>query len=237
MAGTITLFAALTAATGAELDADLTLVSNQAPIPVTVSGTNTLTLTQVGSGTTVYAVTAYVQGMQFVGEFAGTNTGAMTAQLGSLSALAIYKDTPAGPVAMTGNECVTNNAFSLVYDSALNSGAGGFHAYTATGEIGATINPTAIKLGSGTSFSTYLSTLASVTFTVAAANSAQAVTISLTGAVPNNNVMIGPPTNHPNGLALTGYVSASGSVVLAALNGTGASIASIAGSYRVSVFQ
>ena len=105
-----TLFAALTNATGAELDADFAALGALTTITCTIAGSNTLTLVP---GTLTPTVAAYSQGQAYSGIVAATNTGAATAQIGTLPALAIYKDTQSGPVALTGNEMVAGNFVAL----------------------------------------------------------------------------------------------------------------------------
>jgi hypothetical protein len=128
------LFANVSSATGANLDADFAALGNLCVLPCTVAGTNTLTLTLNANTPTLSAYSNY---MVFVGISSAANTSAVTAQVGALSALPVYKDTIAGPAALTGGEFVANNSFLLTYDSVLNSGSGGFHMSTA---------PTAIVL-------------------------------------------------------------------------------------------
>jgi hypothetical protein len=235
MSNTITLFATLTNPTLPELDADLTIVSNQAHVPCTVSGSDALTFTQIPN--LAYTVAAYQQNLQLAAVASSTNGGATTGQLGALAILPIYKDGSAGPVPLTGGEIVSGNAFTLVYDVNLNSGTGGWHLYSSTADKGLPINPGTLQLGSGSVMDHYFTTLASVTIPVVAGNSAQGVTILLGGAVPGDAVLIGPPTVHPTSLDLMALVSASGSIVLVALNPTAASQASIAAAYRVSVLK
>ena len=127
-----TTFAALTSATGAELDANFGALTNLVNISCSVSGTNTLALTNTNVAATI---AAYQQNMELVGIAAATNTGSTTAALGSLAALNVYVDTPAGPVALAGGEIVQNCGFVLIYDAALNTGAGGFHLQTGGGAL------------------------------------------------------------------------------------------------------
>ena len=119
-----TLFATLNAATGAELDANFAALGALTPIPCTVAGTNTLVLTPAANTPSLAVYSNY--GV-FIGIAAATNTGAVTAAIGSLPPLPVYKDTTAGPVALAGGEIVIENAVWVMYDSALNSGTGGFH--------------------------------------------------------------------------------------------------------------
>src|ERR1035437_374938 len=115
------------------LDNNIATLSAAAPISCAVSGTNALTLTQNAAGLVPSSVlTAYTQNQLFNGIASATNTGATTATIGVVGALNVYKDTAAGPVALTGGEIVIGCAFSLRYDSALNTGAGGFHLISST---------------------------------------------------------------------------------------------------------
>src|SRR5438105_15338186 len=136
-------FAALTQATGQNLDDDFAALGKLTPIPCTVSGTNVLALT---ANTDTPAVTAYANYMPFSGVVTSSNTGAVTAAVGSLATLNVYKDSIAGPVALSGGELVAGNAFTLVYDLALNSGAGGCHAITTTDTRASTSNHSTLNL-------------------------------------------------------------------------------------------
>src|SRR5271166_217416 len=127
-----TTFANLTTATLPQLDGNFNILSGLTSIPCTVAGTNTLTLTNIaGAG----AISAYANYQRFTGIAANTNSGAVTANFAGLGAFNVYKDTPAGPVALTGNEIVQNNAFTLIYDQALNGAVGGFHLQTGGSEL------------------------------------------------------------------------------------------------------
>ena len=117
-------FANLTTAQLSYLDSNFAALGALTPIPCAVSGTNAIIL---APQTNTPTVTAYADYGAFSGAVASTNTGAVTAQVSSLTALPVYKDTGAGPVALAGGELVAGNVFYLVYDAALNSGAGGFH--------------------------------------------------------------------------------------------------------------
>lgn len=130
-------FAAVTSATGQNLDDDFTAVGNMGTFPCTVSGSNAITMTPTAGITP--SVAALANYMRFSGVVAITNTTGITIQIGSLGALNGYKDSASGPVALTGNELLAGNAFTAVYDSALNSGAGGFHIVFGTAFAGGTI--------------------------------------------------------------------------------------------------
>lgn len=226
----ITLFAAATQATGQQLDDDLTLVSNQAPIPCTVAGTNALTLTQRAN---VYTVTAYTNNMQLSGVASGSNSGAATARLGALAALNVYKDTGSGPAVLTGGEIVANNAITLLYDPTLNSGAGGFHLISIAGTTGTALNPATLQLGTGSVLTRYLSATASVSFTVFGANSAQEVAIALPGVLVNDAIQVGSPSMALAAVSFFGYVAASGTVNLRGVNAAGATVSITPAVFRV----
>lgn len=115
-----TLFAGLSTATGAQLDADLAALGAISVIGCAASGTNTIALA-VNANTPTVA--AYANYMLFSAVAAGTNTSATTAAVGGLAALSVFKDGPTGPIALTGGEIVAGNFFMLAYDSALP----GFH--------------------------------------------------------------------------------------------------------------
>lgn len=136
-APTITLFANNTAPTGPELDNDFLAYAVFTTIPCTVTGTNSITMTQNVNTPALSQLTNYIQ---FAGVFAVSNTGPLTIVAGGFGVLNAYKDTPGGPVAFTGGECIAGNAFTARYDSALNASAGGYHVSTNTGFSGGTVS-------------------------------------------------------------------------------------------------
>lgn len=147
-------------ATLPQLDTNFSVLSGLTPIPCTVAGTNTVTLTSIAGAATI---SAYANYMRFTGIAAHSNTGAVTAQFGSLAALNVYKDTPAGPVVLVGNEIIINNEFTLVYDLALNTGAGGFHLKTGGSElVGQTITLTRLNATTETVTNATITALASI---------------------------------------------------------------------------
>lgn len=227
----ITLFAAVTQATGQQLDDNLTLVSAQAPIPCTVTGTNDLTLTQKSD---VYSVTAYGNNMQLSGVAAASNSTAMTARLGSLAALNVYKDSGSGPVVLTGGELIAGNAFTLFYDATLNTGAGGWHLFSSTGLPTTAINPSTIQLNTGAVLNRYLTATASVSFSIFDPFSSQQSIVAVTGIRPNDAVQVGGPSMANSMLSFFGFVPASGSVTLRAVNAGSVSVTLAAGIFRVS---
>lgn len=132
------IFANISTATGANLDSDFNAVAALGIVPCTATGTNTLALTPTANTPTIAAYANYLI-FGFVAP--NTNTGAVTANVSGVAALNVYKDTPTGPAALTGNEIEAGNYILLIYDAALNSGAGGFHLN----------NPAASALGTVTS--------------------------------------------------------------------------------------
>lgn len=107
-----------------DLDQNFAALGALTTIPCTISGTNTLTLTPAANTPTL---AGYANYQPFSGVVATTNTGPTTAQVGSLAALNVYKDTTSGPVALSGGELHIGNTFILVYDGTLDSNTGGFH--------------------------------------------------------------------------------------------------------------
>jgi hypothetical protein len=120
-------FANLADAQMAWLDDNFAALGALTPIPCSVTGTNAVVLTQNADTPTVAAYANYAI---FSGVCVSANTGAATAQLSTLGALPIYKDTQIGPVPLVGGEMYPGNILYLIYDSALDSGAGGFHLFT-----------------------------------------------------------------------------------------------------------
>ena len=86
-------------------------------------------LTTTGSANTYLAAsatayTALATGLTIKAKFNAANTGASTLNLDSLGAKALRRFTTAGEVALSANDLVVGNHYILVYDTALNSGAG-----------------------------------------------------------------------------------------------------------------
>ena len=247
-------FSANTSPTGVQLDANQAALGAQGIVPCTVSGTNTLTLTQLSNTSTV---AAYANYNKYSGIAAATNTGAMTARVGALAALNVYKGGPAAPVACAGGELIIGCAFTLTYDSALNSGAGGFHLTSTTEAItsgGGTVTNN-IAVTDGASFTAQMGSssltaasvvassglfvgassiaasvtrivtrLATLTYTVIPANSTQAQNATLTGVQTGDAIMLGLPSL-TSGLVGTAFVPATGTISVRMGNVTAASIA------------
>lgn len=153
MTASITLFANLTNPTLPELDGNFTSYTPLTVIPCTVTGTNALVLTPFsGSAAATPAIAAYQNYMLFSGVFSANGAAPLTARIGSLPILNVYKDSPTGPVATTGTEAVQNNAFTISYDSTLNSGAGGWHLTSSTASFnGGTITQPLVVSGAAIS--------------------------------------------------------------------------------------
>lgn len=167
-----------TTPTGPQLDADLQQLGEQSVRPCTAAGTNSITL---ALNANVSAITSYQNYQRFSAVAAATNTGAVQARVGALALLNVYRDTPAGPIALAGGEIVITCAFTLIYDSALNTGAGGFHLVSQANSFpatGGTITNGTINLINGT-LSTLTITGASISApTIAAAGPLSGVTVS-----------------------------------------------------------
>ncbi len=249
MAYSITQFENSTTASAVALDNNFTTLGALVPIPCGVAGTNTLTLTQNAAGLVpTPAISAYTTNMLFTGIAAGTNTGAVTATVGAIGALNVYKDTAAGPVALTGGEIVANNAFSLRYDATLNSNVGGFHLISSTAVANTPINPSSIQIGGNSTLTNLLSgNTPTLTFTAApgwgSQDQAFSVTAALASALPavGDFMAINPPSLAGPGISYQGYVSTVASLSSVAsvatifvrqVNAASASLASNSGIFR-----
>jgi hypothetical protein len=232
----------------AALDNNIATLSAAAPIPCTVAGTNTLTLTQNGVGVVPSSViTAYTLNMSFSGIASATNTGDTTATVGSIGALHVFKDTPTGPALLTGGEIVNLCAFTLRYDSALNTGAGGFHLISNTAITGAAISPSSVQVNGQSTLTNLLSgNSPTLTFTATPGWSSQDQSFTLTGLppavpAPGDFVQIVPASLGATGVSYQGMVTALGSLSSVAsvatvnvrlINSASASLASNSGVYR-----
>lgn len=107
-----------------DFDANFAAVGALVTIPCTITGVNTLILTPaVGSP----AIPNYANYLRVCGVPVDTNTAAAAARVGPLALLQIYLDSPTGPRPLIGYEIVAGNLITLVYDSALDGGSGGWH--------------------------------------------------------------------------------------------------------------
>ncbi|MDE2097089.1 MAG: hypothetical protein KGL39_07575 [Patescibacteria group bacterium] len=255
---TWTTFGTLTNATGAELDGNMSLLVGMADVPVTISGTNTLALTEMVSGLTV---SAYSDFISFFGTAVSNNSGATTAGYGALGQLPVYKDGPSGPEALVGGEIKTNNIVQLTYDSSLNSGNGGFHlqidptvalaAYlplaggTLTGPlIGTSISAATVTsplLGvpsTASQVTSILSGAAAVTFSSIVPGGYNEQPLTITGVSVGDVVALGLPSPTSVGIVYDGYVSVTDIVMIRAQNITsGSTITPTTGTYRATAIR
>lgn len=221
---TWTTFGALVNPTLPELDTDLLTLAQASSLPCTVSGAaNAIVLTPV---TGMPPVAAYANYMSFAAVAGATNNGATTVQVGALAVLNAYKDTAAGPIVLVGTEIVQNCLYVFTYDSTLNSNAGGFHVRPGAVVSGSIINPSAIVFGSNAaSITRFVSTTATLTYTVVPANSTQEQSATVTGVQVGDAVQIGYPATLATGLMFNARVPAAGTIAVRAGNITAASIA------------
>jgi len=230
---TITQFANDTTPALSDLDTNFNALSVLTPLPCTVAGVNTLTFTQNQADQAAsIALQAYENGVQICGVAASTNTGATTARLGALSALNVYKDTVAGPVALTGGEIVAGNSLTLRYDSTLNTNAGGWHLISSMSSNGSTITPALVRatvglqVGGtvGPTLTGLLSALATLTYTSIVPQSSQDQSFALAGLLTTDALALGLPLPVSTGLSYSGYISAAGTVTVRALNASASTI-------------
>lgn len=249
------IFANATTVTTPQLDANFAALGALTAIPCTVTGTNALTLTPLANTPTI---TAYADYLPLTGIAAATNTGATTAAATGLGSLNVYKDTSSGPAALTGSEIVSGNAFTLIYDSALNSGAGGFHLQTGpvtglgvflpltggtlsgglsgtTATFSGAASVSTLTVKTGAAVTRQLSASASLTWSVVAAGASQDQTLAVSGCSIGDIVTVGLPTSVAAGILIDGRVSATGVVSVRATNGTSGTLTPTGGTYRVGV--
>lgn len=219
-----------------DLDQNFNAVFLLTPVPCSVAGTNSLTLTQNAVGQAASGViTAYANGLQVCGVFAQTNNGPVQAALGALALVNVYKDTILGPVALSGLECVQNCAFTMRYDSTLNANAGGWHLITDAASSGNTITPTLVRasvglqLGATTSpiLTGLLEATATLAYTAIVPNAAQDQTFTVAGLLATDGLAMALPLPNSIGLTFTSYFAAgnsvTGTVTVRAANLTAAS--------------
>jgi len=227
------VFANVSTLVTSQLDANYNALGALTPISCVVAGTNALALTPEANTPTV---SAYANYMIFTGIAVATNTSTpVTAAVGSNSALNIYKDSQSGPVALAIGDIVINTAIVLIYDSALNGGAGGFHLHSGSAYLPANGGLAgSLQIGNtATTITNFVSAAQSIAWPNVAANSGTISTIPVTGASVGDCVIVGATASVPTGISFFGWVSTVGTVTLQALNNTGAPITPIAGTYRV----
>jgi hypothetical protein len=242
MAFSITQFENNVTNTLQALDNNFTTFGALVPIPCSISGTNTLTLTQNAAGLVpTPTITSYTNGMLFTGIAANTNTSTVTAQVGTAGVLNVYKDTLSGPQVLVAEEITKNNAISLLYDSTLNSGAGGFHLISNTANTFSAINPSSLQINGNTGvMSAMLSGAATLTYTATPGWSSQDQTFTLAGpaVIPavGDFILVTPPSLAAAGVAYSGMVTAANvslaTIAIRLQNAASASLASNSGVYR-----
>lgn len=215
-----------------ELDQNFNALGALVTIPCAVVGTNALTLTP--AVTYAPTVALYANYQSFSGLAVAANSGAVTAQVGSLASLNVYKDTLAGPVLLTGGEIQAGNWIVLNYDFLINSGAGGFHLQTGSSQlVGQSLTINALKIKTGAFLTRQLFGSASLTFSLTLANSTNDVTTTLTGVQLGDVIAVAPPSVVLAGVGYTGFVPAAGSVTVRALNVTAATLTPTGGTFGI----
>jgi hypothetical protein len=254
MTYTITQFANDTSPALPDLDQNFNAFGVLVPIPCSVAGTNALTLTQnsVNEAASI-ALAAYQNNVQVCGIAAATSNGATTARVGALASLPVYKDTVAGVAATTGGEIVIGTAFTLLYDSTLNSNAGGWHLITSIPNAsdviaaiaGATIAPAVVSAGTvnatlmnasgglqvgattNPTLTALISAQATLAFTSIVPNSSQDQSFTVAGLLSTDAMAMRLPLPVSSGLSFTSYFAAgstvTGTVTIRCANVTAAS--------------
>ena len=120
-------FAAVTSATGAQLDANNQALGALTTIACTASGSDAIALVLAADQP---AITAYglPYGYRFSFVAAGTSAGAVTAAVGGLASLPVYL--PDGSQANAG-DIQSGFYYEIAYVASLNSGSGGFQIVSA----------------------------------------------------------------------------------------------------------
>jgi hypothetical protein len=124
-----TIFANLAAGNQplALFDAMFNVVAQISSIPTTASGQNAITLTPIGSAP---ALAAYATYCSFRFKAVATSNAAVTVGQTGLALLPVYKRD--GTTQAAAGDLVSGNLYLVIYDPALNTGAGGFWLEIAT---------------------------------------------------------------------------------------------------------
>lgn len=233
-----TVFGPLGNPTLPELDVNFnTLLAGGANWLCTISGTNALAFSFTAAMPTSLA--ALSNGMCFYGIAVANNTTSVTATIaGGLGPLNVYTDSYSGPVLLTGGEIIAGTAIWLTYDSALNTGAGGFHLQTGAAALtGQTVRMDALRVGNAGAVGTLaaiLTSLATLTFTVVPANTTQDQNATLSSISQGNLVGVTPFSAPIAGLIYTAFAPALGTVTVRCANVTAASIVPTGSVFRIS---
>lgn len=221
MTYTITQFGNDTTPALPDLDNNFKALGVLTPIPCVVAGTNTLTFTQNGAGQAAsITVAGYENGLQICGIVAQTNTTTATAGLGALAQLNIYKDSVAGPAALTGSEMVALCAITLRYDSALNSNAGGWHLIANVSTSGNTISPALVRASVGMqvgatttpTLTGLIQATATLAYTSIVPGATQDQSFTVAGLLSTDGLAMSLPLPVSTGLVLTPYFAAGSTV-------------------------
>lgn len=132
-----------------ELDQNFTALGNIAYVPCAAGGADLITLTPNANTPSINGYTQ-LQGYSFVA--ASDNTTAVQIQVlapsGSpLTLLNCYKMTAGGPAALVAGDIRALCYYVAIYDSALNSGNGGFHIATLSGSSTGVVAPNTVYAG------------------------------------------------------------------------------------------
>lgn len=215
-----------------ELDDNFNALGALVTIPCAIVGTNALTLTP--AVTYAPSVPLYANYQAYCGFAVAANTSSVTAQVGALASLNVYKDTPNGPVLLTGGEIQPGNLIILLYDFIINSGVGGFHLQTGGSDlVGQSLTVGAIKIGTGTFVTRLLHRTATLTFSLTNANTTNDLTATLTGVQLGDDITISPPSTVIAGVGYMGFVPAAGTVTIRALNVTAATLTPTGGTFGI----
>ena len=99
------------------------------------------------------------------------------------------------------------------------------------------VNARALTVGASTKLLKLLSATATLDFGSIAAAATGTLTITVTGALVGDAVAIGLPSSPAAGIVFYGYVSATNTVTIRAMNITGSAVDPASGTYRATVFQ
>lgn len=203
-------------------------VGNLGMIPCTAVGANAIVLTPL---VTAFAptITTPNQLQNFTFVAAANSTSSITVQIGTASALKLYKED--GATQAASGDIVSGVLYGIVYNSALNGAAGGYQiAFPVTSVINPVISGATITNSTynGNTLTTGTGTLTLSTFTLTAANtgtvltSASAASGDLTGTYPG-------PTIAANAVTSAKFRQGSALSVVGVTGNATANVADIAG--------
>jgi len=110
-------------------------------------------------------------------------------------------------------------------------------ALTANKTTGAIATPVSLSVGGGTAVLKVLSATATLDFASISAQTGADLTVTVTGAKVGDSVAIGLPAAPLAGVAFMGFVSATDTVTVRAMNYTGSSKDPASATYRVTVYN